>query len=443
MTLRLITKDQINALKPYQGNATVTACKNEQEEIVGYKINATEANKSKVKKGDEKESASVKLEEPEIPDIGLFTIVADSYDSDGGNHGKYIKIWTPHNNKEHFIYFSLVELNSDNKFFHTLLDKGFQLNVEPAIIKVIKKLFINEAPQYHMPYITGMGYMQSLHGYAFPDGSYTKDGQFEVILDQSKDLPPVDIIGDYAQWKTEIAGQAVKGKIPSFVMMYSIASMLLPFSDLGTLFLHLWGQSSCGKSLMLQLAGSVYGSGIDPRVGAGSMIQKWNTTSIAVLDTAQKFNGSILLLDEIGECEDTEFQKVIYQINGGVGKSRATSGGRVKKTESWSLLGVSSGEISGRAKIENSGGEQKEGEAVRFLDIHIQEQIFPGINDVSTFVESLKHACGQHGGHASRDFIKKLLGIADSEETLSETVLVRVEIALTRLSKNKTFSSVS
>jgi len=179
---------------------------------------------------------------------------------------------------------------------------------------------------------------------------------------------------------------------------------------------------------MLQLAATVYGSGIDPRSGSGSMIQKWNTTSNALLNTAKGFHGSILLLDEIGECSGDDFTKSLDQVMSGVGKARANSSGQTIQTDDWKILGISSGEVSGLDKIKSSRGkEQMKGEAIRFLDINIiQEEIFSEcifLTDIATFIDELKDSCGKHGGHASRDFIHQLLALEDNNIALRKRII--------------------
>jgi len=443
---KLITLEDINKIKyysPKEGDPIAVVMSDKSGQIIGYPLN--DSSDSTVK-------------------IGLFSIIASCYDEEGGNYGIIIQITTNHDNRTHRIFFTKLELLTNPKVFHRLIDRGFAVPVkdEPGIkcekcdktgkavngTKIFSDFLARHQPENHIPYVTNLGYKPAFHGYSFPEGIYlssTESSKFqpkEIYYPAGSENHPSKLLGTYQGWQSNVADKATEGAIPSFVLMYSMASMLLPFTDLGTLFLHLWGKSSCGKSLMLQLAGSIYGSGVDPRVDNGSMIQKWNTTALAIQTTAAKFDGSLLLLDEIGECDDKEFQNIIYQVNSGVGKARVSSTGEGKETSSWKLLGVSSGELSGFSKLAQGGVAQKEGEAVRFLDIHIKDQIFPGEADPAAFVESLKEACGKEGGHASRVFISQLLAKAESEEALSKTVMQDIEKALAILSEGNSFDSL-
>jgi len=443
---KLITLEDINKIEYYShknDDPIAVVMSDKSGQIIGYSLN--DSSDSTVK-------------------IGLFSIIASCYDEEGGNYGIIIQITTNHDGRIHRIFFSRLELLTDLKVFHPFIARGFAVPAknEPGkkcdkcdkqgkVIngtKIFSDFLARQQPTNHIPYVTNLGYKTAFHGYVFPEGIYlasidNSNLQYkEIHYPDGSNNTPLKLLGTYQSWQSNVANKAVQGKIPSFVLMYSMASMLLNFSDLGTIFIHLWGKSSSGKSLMLQLAGSIYGSGVDPRVGNGSMIQKWNTTALAIQGTATKFDGSILLLDEIGECDDKEFQSIIYQVNSGVGKARASSTGEVKETSSWTMLGISSGELSGFSKLAQGGIAQKEGEAVRFLDIHIKDQIFPGEADPAAFVESLKEACGKDGGHVSRVFISQLLAKAESEEALSKIVMQDIEKSLAILSEGKNFDSL-
>jgi len=404
----LITKKEITKIIASSGDSHVTPAFNEQDKFIGYSV-------------DTEDSYG-----PDDVDLGPIAIVATSMDENGENTGKVIKISSTIKGN-HLIYLRNTELKNSKKVFDVLIDKGFTINTNSKALNHIKNFILMHPTEAYIPYVKRMGYLSlpEIHGYVFPDGFYTKDNVFETILSPDSKTVPSHLLGEYEAWKTQIAAKAVKGKIPAFTLMYSMTNMLLSFSDLGGLFLHLWGDSSLGKSLLLQLAATVYGSGVDPRVDSGSMLQKWNSTSNALLNTAKRFHGSILLLDEVGECSGSEFSDTIYKLTGGVGKSRSKSNGQAQEPDSWSILGISNGEVSALEKIESAKSKQMKGQAIRFLDINIKDQIFsevPSDTDMKQFVDDLKESCGNHAGHASRDFIQQLLRKSDSKEGLQDLI---------------------
>ena len=446
--MKLLTKADIFNSLYFKGNENFVEIEKYSNprhmNVLGYKCFLD----VKDRKNEDIKNDKIKFYKDIVVDVGRIAVIANSYDSNGENSGKVVKIQSLIGRQDyHIIYISSDDLISNSNALNVLIDKGFILSnsqVSRAVREFILTCNIEETygdadvnveldpftiatrliP--HIPYVNQIGYLENVNGYAFPEGVYTKSGLYEIIL-ANRNQFNINEIGEYNLWKTEVADKALKGHIPTFTLIYSMASMLLPFSDLGNLFIHFFGKSSSGKSLMLQLASTIYSSGVDPRVDTGSMIQKWNTTSNALMSTVKGFDGTVLLLDELGECSAKDFENTIYQITSGVGKARATSTGKVRETDSWKILGISSGEISGLDKIKSIGNRQMEGEAIRFLDIHIQGQIFEQIKgcdnkDIIKFVDELKVSCGNHGGHASRDFIQQFIGKGNNKKKLMSEI---------------------
>jgi len=76
--------------------------------------------------------------------------------------------------------------------------------------------------------------------------------------------------------------------------------------------IHLIGKSSNGKTTALQVAASVWG-------GPG-YVRAWRATANGLEATAAALNDSLIVLDEISECDPREIGAIIYALANGQGK---------------------------------------------------------------------------------------------------------------------------
>ena len=141
--------------------------------------------------------------------------------------------------------------------------------------------------------------------------------------------------------------------------------LLRYFPEINTTIFHLVGRSSIGKTTALKVAASVWGN-------TKKYIKQWRATGNAQEGIAEKHNDSLLILDEIGQANDKDIQQTVYMIGNEKGKSRMTVDAALRKTKSWRLLCLSSGEIGISEKIEAAGERVHGGVLVRCIDIEAQ-----------------------------------------------------------------------
>ena len=361
-----------------------------------------------------------------MPDCGLINAVANVFDEEGKNFGKLIR-YQKKTGTFDTVYISHKELKNNSNALDELVDKGYPLSPDQNISRALQSYLYSIAKTVgFIPYANRTGYYKEFHGFVLPDGLYVEEGKKLVVYGNKNDLP-IEVHGDYDIWKKDIAGEMVKYAFPTYVFCVAFSSALYPFVDIGTIFTHFYGLSSRGKTLLLQLAASVYGKGSDPRNDpTGSLISQWNKTPTGLEATAALFNGTVGLLDELHKCEDKAFPKAIYALCGGVDKTRGTSTGGLQQEKTWSFPGLSSGEQSGLEKIQKSKQEATLGRMIRFLDIHLEGQMFTGFEteDAINLAKNTKTLCSEHYGHASRDFMQQLLCLAGDYESL-RTIIKR------------------
>jgi uncharacterized protein (DUF927 family) len=264
------------------------------------------------------------------------------------------------------------------------------------------------------------------------DALYLADTKKYTWFDEAEErqLKKVTPAGSYQEWKDNIASEVVKYPFPAFALIYAFSSYLMQIIELSTTFMHIYGHSSRGKTLLLQLATSVHANATDPNMGESSYIAKWNTTTAGLESIARLFDGSIGVFDELHMCDDKQFSNAIYTICSGSSKTRATANGKAQKKYEWKFLALSSGEQSGFEKLSGYNiADATTGKAIRFIDIAVPKQMFTdydgnelGSEEANNLATKLKEECSLNFGHAGRDFVQNLLNLGSSQEELKALI---------------------
>jgi len=128
---------------------------------------------------------------------------------------------------------------------------------------------------------------------------------------------------------------------------------------------------------------------------------------------AALFNDSLLVLDEISECNPHDVGAIIYALGNGRGKQRAGRLGSARALTRWRCFVLSSGERSIETTMYEVGRQPKAGQGVRLLDLSATRRYgawdnLHGLASGSAFSDAIKRAVVIHHGRAGRAFLEKL-----------------------------------
>jgi len=211
------------------------------------------------------------------------------------------------------------------------------------------------------------------------------------------------------QWREFVAAPCKDHPMMVFALCTAFSGPLLKLVGQDCGGFHFYGTSSKGKTTLLQVSGTVWGSGADPAASDYSYIGRWNTTGNALEAVAAAHNDGLLCLDEMGTCDQRDFGKVIYDLFGGQGKRRLNKKSMLQRSRTWRLAALSTGEISVEDKILEGGGKHRTGHLVRMIDVPIGEGVFLGEPDQSRLlVNNLKKHCSNFYGTAGPAFVDQL-----------------------------------
>lgn len=182
----------------------------------------------------------------------------------------------------------------------------------------------------------------------------------------------------------------------------SFASVLLEPCGLLPFFFHAWGGTEVGKTVGLMIAASVWAC---PKMG--EYITTFNSTLVGQEMMASFLNSLPMCVDELqiqssGGIRD--FDRIIYQLTEGVGKTRGAKSGGLLKTTTWKNCIITNGEhpISNA----NSGG----GAVNRIIEFECEEKIYSDLVGLCALINS-------NYGHAGREFVEYLQDEKNIEET--------------------------
>lgn len=206
-------------------------------------------------------------------------------------------------------------------------------------------------------------------------------------------------------WRTEIAARAVGNPLFALGLSAAFAGPMLARCNAEGGGLHFVGDSSTGKTTILEAAASVW--------GGANYRRSWRATANGMEGAAVLFNDCLLALDEISECDPREVGAIVYSLGNGRGKQRAGRTGAARAVARWQAFIVSTGERTIATTMADGGFRSKAGQSVRLLDIPTARQhgCFDVLHDQpsgAALSDAIKRAAVTHYGRVGRAFLDRL-----------------------------------
>jgi putative DNA primase/helicase len=244
--------------------------------------------------------------------------------------------------------------------------------------------------------------------------------------------------GTLDQWREAVAKPAGSHLMMRLSISTSLAGPLLYLGGFESGLLHFWGISGKGKTTMLRVAVSSWGSGAD-----GGYMQTWHTTANALEGTLASMSDTLLALDDIAQANSHEIGAVVYKIAGTVGKMRMRRDGGIRSPYKWRSLALSTGEDSIASLIseDQKSKRPRARQLVRALDIPAKralgmfDKAHPGF-DADVFAKELAAAASKFYGTAGLAFIRQLIERDVTSERVRKLVGEFVAVALKDVDKN-------
>ena len=244
------------------------------------------------------------------------------------------------------------------------------------------------------------------HGGAFvlPDEVI---GASDIWFQATERTAPYGTAGSFEGWKEQVAARASSNPMLTLGLSAALAGPLLEKINIGGGGLHLFGDSSKGKTSILMAAVSVW--------GGPAFLRTWRTTSNGLEGAARMHTETLLPLDEINQCEPKQLYEAAYELINGQGKTRANVKGEARQAARWRVFVLSNGEMSIPARIAEGGMRVKAGQTLRLLDVPATSQTHGAFDDLHGFAsgaalsDAIRDGAARHYGHAGRAFVQAMI----------------------------------
>ena len=212
------------------------------------------------------------------------------------------------------------------------------------------------------------------------------------------DLKPKGNLGNYLD---DLREHVVPYKNISLAFALGVSSSIVAklnmhYKDINTLLVHLFAESTKGKSTAAMLAISVWGN---PNLSGGGLYNTWNSTENALSTSLAGNYGIADALDELSMSKIEDTTSLIYNLVGGKDKARLTKDIELRAAATWTTSIISTGEVSLLSKAKNNTG----------LDIRVLE--LGGIvwTEDANHSDQVKALVNRNYGVFGADFVKRLI----------------------------------
>jgi len=258
--------------------------------------------------------------------------------------------------------------------------------------------------------------------FVLPDITIGPRGSETVILDGAAH-GPYEARGSLKEWQRGVGRLASGHALPVLAISAALSGPLLHLAAQEGGGVNFFGQSSRGKTTLLQMAASVWGRGASP-----GYVRAWRATANGLEGAAASATDTALVLDELGQVEARDAAAALYSLSNGGGKVRSQRDGEMREPKSWRVLTLSTGELTGEAKLsEDRGRRARAGQLVRLLDIPADRGfgVFDHAGpdrDASKLAQSSKQAAVSNYGTAGPEFVRRLIDEPVTGETVGAAI---------------------
>ncbi|MBV8270950.1 MAG: DUF927 domain-containing protein [Cupriavidus sp.] len=214
--------------------------------------------------------------------------------------------------------------------------------------------------------------------------------------------------GTLDTWRSTVGALARENPLVVAAIACALAGPLLSLIDAKDgIGLHLYTNSSSGKSTTAEAAASVWGHPVRTR-------HTWSGTSLGLSLASESANDMMLYLDEIGAGDARKIGPAIYSMLNGISKLQGAKDGGTVANRSWRLALISTGEVGMGQYLAEGGQTPRGGQEIRLLDIPADQGIYRAFDcihghpDGEVFANELSAAALANYGTLGRAFVEWL-----------------------------------
>lgn len=271
--------------------------------------------------------------------------------------------------------------------------------------------------------------------YVLADRVYGHEAKRIALHPNAPAFPGYAVSGSLADWNASLGRLCVGNSRLMVSVLTALAGPLARLAGIDSGGFHFYGVSSSGKTTLLIAGASVLGPWKET-------LRTWRTTSNALEVVAAGLNDSTLFLDEIGQVKAEEVGETVYMLANGQGKGRMTRTGQQARLLEWTLLFLSTGEISLQQTIESGSHKVRAGMELRMVSLPADAGaglgVFEDLHDFPSskaLADHLRKAAGENYGIAADAWFNALTDMAhqfgvEAFRTTCRSRLAELEVEL-------------
>ena len=280
---------------------------------------------------------------------------------DGRNWGMLLK-FKDHDSQEKLWNVSMQEFATDggNPIVKGLLERG--LNITPY--RDAKRKLLEYLHGYDTKRRVSLVYKMGWHknAFVFPETVAGSDEQI-MYYSESPAMCKLGESGSLEEWQTNVSQYCSGNSLALFAVSAALSAPLVELMGYESMGFHFYGDSSWGKSTLLNVACSVFG---DPEKYKCT----FRATDNALESLASAHSDMLLALDEINQVDARIIGDIIYMLGNGQGKHRANDRGQARESQHrWKLTYLTNGEKTLEQYLLEGGKKVTGGMEMRFLGI--------------------------------------------------------------------------
>ena len=203
-------------------------------------------------------------------------------------------------------------------------------------------------------------------------------------FDNEKDMPYIKerfgTSGKLEEWVEFFKERRKFNTISRIIMASGVASIILRGLKQNGFTVHLWGESETGKTVACMAAQSIFGnpSQTDNK-GVGI---NFNFTNVGLEYKLNLYNNIPLFVNEMQHQKDAkDYDKMLFMISEGRGRTRGTKNGGVGKENSWNNVVITNGEKNIIKDNSNAGAYN------RCISCEIKDYSYEDLSEVADFAK--------------------------------------------------------
>ncbi len=298
-----------------------------------------------------------------------------------------------------------------------LLGMGVELTPGSQARNLLLSYLQAKPPQRRMRCALQVGWEG--RSFVLPDTVIGPDAEDVIFQSGERGHDEYTRAGDLTGWREAIAAKAHGNPLLTLALSAAFTGPLMAKVHQEGGGLHFVGDSSTGKTTLIEAACSVW--------GGPNYRRSWRSTANGMEGAASLFNDGLLALDEISECEPREVGQIVYALGNGRGKQRASRTGSARSVAHWRTFILSSGERTIATSMAEGGYRAKAGQSVRLLDIPATGaygawDTLHGCPTGAAFSDAIKTAVTLDHGLVGRAFLERLTHDARDFAALLEQI---------------------